>query len=148
MAREVVFYHSDGWLTHRFLWKFKGGIKLHTKLWKARLFVTQDNFDSSTRLSAMIALIYWRVHGQGNHFIPLELVIDASFSLKIQRRHKTWHKISEISLICNTEQLWQQDTAFSHESSDSQDSLWPGKSFSTTGMGDSRIVFSGNSKAA
>ena len=148
MAREVLLYHLNGWFRHRLLWKFKAGLKLHTKSRKARLFATQDNFVSRRRLSAKIALILWIVHGQVNPFISLEWVIHASFSLEIQRRYKTSHKIAESSLICNTGQLWQQHTPFSHDSFDSLDSLWPGKSFYTTGMGDSRLVFSGNSKAA
>ena len=131
-----------------FFSQFKGGIELHTKSRKTRLFATKDNFDSMRRLSAMLALILWIVHGQGNPFIPREWVIHALFSLEIQRRYKTSHKIAESSIICNTGQLWQQLTACSHDSSDSLDSLWPVKFIYTTGMGDWRIVFPGNSKAA
>ena len=108
MARVVLLYHWNGWLTHRFLRKFKGGIKLHTKSRKARLFATQDNFDNRKRISTLISLILWIVYDQESHFIPLEWEIHASFSLEIQRRHKTSHRIAESSLICNTGQLWQQ----------------------------------------
>ena len=79
-------------------WVIQASFSLENRAKLARLFPPGDNFDSRKRLSAMAALILWIVYGQGSPFMPLEWVIHASFSLEIQRRHKTSHKIGQSSL--------------------------------------------------